>query len=436
MTSTPQTPGLLIHAKTLLTMPDAPAALDQAFGPGPEIFARDREITGALDDAAILVEGGKIAWFGPWDKRPKRTKRDETMLHIEAGLVTPGWIDCHTHAVFAGWRAEEFVLRNAGRPYVEILEAGGGILQTVEAVRQASKEELVQGLTRAVYEFVRRGVTTLEVKSGYGLTLEDERKQLLAIAEVQKEVPCELTACFLGAHAIPKEWRSDRQGYVDLLCQEMIPQVAEQGLAVFCDVFCDRGAFDATEARRILLAGKDHGLIARIHADEITDAGGAFVAAEVGATSADHLEHTTSEGLRAMVKAGVTGVLMPAVNLYLGTLDRLAPARELLALGGEVALATDYNPGSSPIYDMGWLLTLGATLYKMTPGEVLRAVTVGAAKALGRQDIGRIRQGAVANLVLLDAPSMNAVPYLAGANLIDAVIWGGEFVYWTESEEV
>jgi imidazolonepropionase len=423
----------LIHADQLLTMPEEADGLRE-YDPQADLHARDRELVGAIDDAGVFVKDGKIAWFGPFGERPEEANEVAT---IEAELVTPGWVDCHTHAVFAGERSDEFVLRNAGRPYVEILEEGGGILNSVDALREASTRELADLLVERVFDSVRAGVTTLEIKSGYGLTTSDELKTLKAIQMVaEQHVPCELVPCFLGAHAVPREYRDRREEYVDLVCEEMIPKVAEQGLADYCDVFCDRGAFSVDEARRILTTGQDHGLIARIHADELTDAGAARLAAEVGAASADHLEFTPDDAIEAMAEAGVVGVLMPAVNLFLGTTDHLAPARKLLDAGCEVAVATDFNPGSAMTQDLGLMLTLACTLYKMTPGEALRAATIGAAKALRRDDIGRIRKGLTANLTLLSVPSMNYVPYHFGTSHVSGVVQGGEFAYWTEQDTV
>lgn len=422
-----------IHAQQLLTMPEESDALHD-YDPQADLHARDREIVGAIDDAGVFVKDGQIEWFGPYAERTDEAKQAP---QIQADLVTPGWIDCHTHAVFAGERADEFVLRNAGRPYVEILEEGGGILNSVDALRRASTGELADALLERVFDSVRVGVTTMEVKSGYGLTTSDELKSLKAIqAVVDQDVPCELVPCFLGAHAIPREYRDRRGEYVDLVCEEMIPRVAEQELAKYCDVFCDRGAFTVDEARRILTTGQDHGLIARIHADELTDAGAARLAAEVGAASADHLEFTPDAAIEAMADAGVVGVLMPAVNLFLGTTDHLAPARKLLQAGCEVAVATDFNPGSAMTQDLGLMLTLACTLYKMTPGEALRAVTIGAAKALQRDDIGRIRTGVTANLTMLSVPSMTYVPYHFGTSHVSGVVQNGEFAYWTEQDTV
>lgn len=422
-----------IHAQQLLTMPEESDALHD-YDPQADLQARDREIVGAIDDAGVFVKDGQIEWFGPYSERTEEAKQAP---QIRAELVTPGWVDCHTHAVFAGERADEFVLRNAGRPYVEILEEGGGILNSVDALRRTSTSDLAQLLLDRVFDSVRVGVTTMEVKSGYGLTTSDELKSLKAIKQVvDQEVPCELVPCFLGAHAIPREYRDRRDEYVDLVCEEMIPKVAEEDLAQYCDVFCDRGAFTVDEARRILTTGQDHGLIARIHADELSDAGAARLAAEVGAASADHLEFTSDDAIDAMADAGVVGVLMPAVNLFLGTTDHLAPARKLLQAGCEVAVATDFNPGSAMTQDLGLMLTLACTLYKMTPGEALRSVTIGAAKALQRDDIGRIRTGQTANLTMLSVPSMTYVPYHFGTSHVSGVVQNGEFAYWTEQDMV
>ncbi|MGM0555446.1 MAG: imidazolonepropionase [Myxococcota bacterium] len=424
-----------IRANYLLTMPEDPAVLAE-YDPDGDIEGRDRELTGAIEDGGVLVEDNVIAWVGAWSDRPSAVDSEDVHV-IDAGVVTPGWIDCHTHAVFAGERADEFVRRNAGQDYGDILEAGGGILNTVDSVRQSSTTDLAEGLAKRVFESIRRGVTTLEVKSGYGLTTSDELKQLKAIQMViEDEVPIDLVPCFLGAHAIPREFRDDRDAYVDLVCEEMIPAVAEQGLADYCDVFCDRGAFTTDEAERILSTGIEYDLIPRIHADELSDAGAAQLAVEIGAASADHLEFTPDDVIAQMGDSGVTGVLMPAVNLFLGTTDHMAPARKLLNAGGEVALATDFNPGSAMTQDLGMVLTLGCTLYGLTPGEALRSVTIGAAKALQRDDIGRIREGATANLTLLDVPHPEYVPYHFGESHVNGVVWHGEFVYWTSEEHM
>lgn len=395
---------------------------------------RDREITGLIEDGGIWVRDGEVAWVGPWNDRPKGA-RNERLPLMQTGVAMPGWIDCHTHSVFAGERSDEYVLRNAGRPYVEILEAGGGILNTVDAVRQTSKRDLTDTLRERIYEFVKRGVTLVEVKSGYGLATEDELKCLRAVKAAAEDLPCELTGCFLGAHAIPRNYRDRRDDYVDLVCEEMIPRVAEENLAAYCDVFCDRGAFTVDEARRVLETGREHGLIARIHADELTDAGAARLAAEIGAASADHLEFTSDDAIEAMAEAGVVGVLMPAVNLFLRTMDHAAPARKLLDAGCEIAIATDFNPGSAMTQDLALMTTLGCAIYQLTPGEALRSITVGAAKALRRDDVGSIEVGQRANLTLLAVPGHRTVPYHFGHNHVEAVVYDGQFVFWTEGPE-
>ena len=432
MSQQPAPDTFLIRADQLLTMPEAPPEL-AAYEPDADLMARDAAITGLIKDAGLLVQRGEVAWFGPWDARPEAA-RHKRMPTMHVGVCTPGWVECHTHSVFAGERAHEFMLRNAGRSYLSLLEAGGGILRTVEATRQASLEALTASLVERAYEFVRRGVTTLEVKTGYGLSLKDEIKCLEAIRDAQAEVPCELVPCLLAAHAIPPEHRHDRARYVALVCHEIIPEVAQRGLAASCDVFCDQGAFTLAEAEQILRAAKAAGLGLRIHADEIAHLGAARMAAELGATSADHLEHTPPEHLRVMAQHQTVGVLMPIVNLFLGTTGHLAPARQLLQAGGELALSTDFNPGSAMSQDLGLVLNLACTLYKLTPGEALRGVTLGAAKALGRADLGRIRLGQRAHLTLLDSPHMAHIPYFVGHNAVAGVIRDGQFVYWTEAE--
>ncbi len=420
----------VIRAKQALTMPKDCDQL-RTYEADGALQRRDDRLVGLIEDAAVVIDDETIDWIGPWEDRP-RSLRSRDVQVLTSDVVMPGWIDCHTHAVFAGERSDEFMWRNAGKEYVEILEAGGGILNTVDAVRQASTESLEQTLIGRCLESIRQGVTTLEVKSGYGLTTSDELKSLKAVAGVQPEVPCELVPCFLGAHAVPRNFRGRRQDYVDLVCQEMIPEVAKQGLADYCDVFCDRGAFDAEEARRILEVGREHGMIARVHADEITDAKAAMMAAEIGAASADHLEHTGDDAIEAMADAGVVAVLMPAVNLFLGTLDDLAPARKLLDAGCEVALATDFNPGSAMTQDLGTILMLGCTLYGLTPGEALRSITAGAAAALRRDDIGGLRAGTRADVACFAVPHYRYLPYHFGTSHAEAVIYRGDFAYWTD----
>ncbi len=422
----------VVRAAQLLTMPfDAPSL--PHYDP-TRIEDRDREITGLIEDGCVFVKKGEVAFVGPWADRPQAAKDDKLPL-METKVGMPGWVECHTHAVFAGHRADEFVLRNAGRPYVEILEAGGGILNTMQALRKTNEAELSQSLMTHVLEFVRQGVTTVEVKSGYGLSRKHELKSLRAVKSVAGDAPCEVVGTFLGAHAFPPEHRSNPEAYVDIVCNDMIPAVAEEQLADYVDVFCDRGAFDVEQSRRVLETGREHGMIPRIHADEITNAGAARLAAEIGCASADHLEFTPDQDIEAMAEAGVTAVLMPAVNLFLGTIDHMARGRFILNSGCEVALSTDFNPGSAMTYDLGMMTTFGCTLYKFTPGESLRAVTAGAAKAMARDDIGTIKVGTRANLALFDVPDYKYIPYHFGASHVEATIQDGQFVFWTDATD-
>lgn len=394
---------------------------------------RDADIVGLRENATVHIEGGRIRSVGPLGDVAKKVRNRATL--VECGVVVPGFIDCHTHTVFAGSRHEEFTLRNLGAEYLDILEAGGGILSTVEATRQTKKRALAASLVERCYEATRRGITTMEVKSGYGLALDHELKQLRAIEMARPEVLVDLEATFLGAHVVPASHRDRREDYIDSLIHEMIPQVAERGLARFVDVFCDKGAFDQAESRRILRAGMEHGLIPRIHADELTHAGAAELAAEVGAASADHLEFVSDAAVAGMRDAGVVAVLLPGVNLFLG-MERYAPARKLLTEGVDVALATDFNPGTSPTQDLGLILTLACTGYGMTPGEVLRGVTASAAKALRLEDRGTLEAGQRADLTVLDVDDYWQVPYLAGRSHVEGVIRAGELVYWVSGSEI
>lgn len=416
-------------------MPEAPADLHRQLPRGDALFERDEQITGAIDDGGILIDNGQIAWVGRWDERPDPSGQKPPVF--ETGLVTPGWIDCHTHSVFAGERAHEYVLRNTGQSYADILESGGGILETVDHTRRADVDALTDTLEDRVTDFITQGITTLEVKSGYGLELETELRQLEAIRRVRHndQIHCELVPCFLGAHAIPTEYANKRTDFIERVCKKMIPAAAEktdggEPLAEYCDVFCDQSAFSAAEAERILEAGREHGLTGRMHVDELAETDGVRVACRMGIASADHLEYTDPELFEQMAQAGVTGVLMPAVNLTLGTTDKMAKARQMLSEGVDIALSTDFNPGSAPTQDLTLVLSLACTLYGLTPGEALRAVTIGAARALERTDIGRIREGGIADLTLLDTQNMMHVPYHLGANHVVGVVKDGQFAYW------
>ena len=373
-----------------------------------------------LRDAWILCEEGRILSLGSGEPPVTEAKR----IDAEGLLVTPGLVDAHTHLIFGGWRQNELALKLRGASYLDILAAGGGILSTVKATREATEDELFDKAWDALDEMMDLGVTTVEAKSGYGLDLETEQKQLRVIRRLDEEHPLDLAATFLGAHALPTEYKNDREGYLHLLCEEAIPRVAEEKLAEFCDVFCETGVFSAEESRRILEAGKRYGLIPKIHADEIDPIGGSQLTKEVGAISAEHLIVCPPEGIAAMADAGTVACCLPATSFYLGS--TFAPVRDMIAAGVPVALASDFNPGSCPSLNLQFVMNLGCLRYKMTPEEVLTAVTLNAAAAVGRAErIGSLEPGTLADLVIWDAPDLDFICYRMGSNLARLVIKKG-----------
>ena len=373
-----------------------------------------------LKNAWVLCEAGKIAAVGE-GPAPKA----ERIVDAHQKLVTPGLVDAHTHLIFGGWRQNELGLKLHGVTYLEILARGGGILSTVRATRAATEEELADKARAALDEMLRLGVTTVEAKSGYGLDLETELRQLRAIRRLDEEHPVDLAATFLGAHAVPEEYKQDREGYIRLLCEEAIPAVAKEKLAEFCDVFCETGVFSAEESRRILEAGKKHGLIPKIHADEIDPIGGSELTEAVGAISAEHLIVCPPAGIEAMARAGTVACCLPATSFYLGS--TFAPVRDMIRAGVPVALASDFNPGSCPSLNLQFVMNLGCLKYRMTPEEVLTAVTLNAAAAINRADhIGSIEEGKQADLVIWDAPDLDYVCYRLGSNLAERIVKKGE----------
>jgi imidazolonepropionase len=358
-----------------------------------------------IADAALVWEGEHIAWLGSERELPARY---HTMERRDANrrLVTPGLVDCHTHLVFAGFREAEFVRRIAGESYLEIARAGGGIRATMDATRAASRAELVDKALPVLREMAALGVTTVEVKSGYGLTYEDELKLLEAVAELGARQPLELVPTLLAAHVVPPEYVHDRAGYVRLVIERLIPEVARRKLAAFCDVFVENTAFTCDEARDILEAGLRHGLGAKLHADQLSEGGGAELAAELGAKSADHLEHASDAALARMAACGVVAVCLPLASLF--TFEPALAARRVLSHGVRVAVATDFNPGSAPSYHLPMALLLACTLSRLTPHEALKGATLYAAQALGlEQRLGSLEPGKQADFALHDAPSAN-----------------------------
>jgi len=348
---------------------------------------------------------GRISWIGAERDLPAAYASAE---RIDAGgrLVIPGLIDCHTHLAFAGWRADEFVQRIQGRSYLEISRSGGGILSTVRATRAAGQKDLVHRAKGFLREMLALGITTVECKSGYGLDEENELKLLRVYGRLAAEQPVRVVPTFLGAHVVPPEFRDRREEYLELLIQRMIPRVARERLAAFCDVFVEDSAYSVTEAREILRAAAAQGLRAKLHADQLTSGGGAELAVEVNAVSADHLEFISEAGIRAMAEAEVVAVGLPLATVYLN--QPPFPARRLIEVGVPVAIATDFNPGSAPSFHLPFALTLACTLLRMTPSEALKGATIHAARAVGLEhDIGSLEPGKLADFAVLDASDVD-----------------------------
>jgi len=393
--------------------------------------SREDSGLGMIQNGALAVRRGRILWVGRTEEISGKfsLSRDGREIDAAGKVVMPGLIDAHTHLVFAGSRENEFEQRIQGLSYQEIAERGGGILSTVEATRHSSFDELLSLGARRLDRMLSMGVTTVEAKSGYGLSLQDEMKILRVMKALRENHPVELVPTFLGAHTFPKEFREDRARYVDLLTQEMIPQVAQESLAEFCDVFCEEKAFTLAESKKILETGKQYGLKPKIHADQLSSGGGAELAAEVGAYSADHLEFASPEGIRKMAETGVTAVLLPGASFFL-SMQKYPPAREMIEQGVAVSLATDLNPGSSMTESLPMIMTMGCTMYRLLPREVIQATTIHAAKSMGRQrEIGSLEVGKQADLLALDIPNYRYFPYHFGVDHVETVIKKGTIVY-------
>lgn len=370
-----------------------------------------------LNNAWVLAEDGIIAAVGQGEPPCGA----EQIIDGAGRLATPGLADAHTHLIFGGWRQDELADKLHGVPYLDILARGGGILSTVRATRAATEAELLEKGRRALLEMQRFGVTACEAKSGYGLETETELRQLRVIRQLGQECAMDLAPTLLGAHALPPEYQADREGYLRLLCEEMIPRAAAEGLARFCDVFCEEGVFTAEESRRILLAGKAHGLLPKLHADEIHPIGGSQLAGELGAVSAEHLIVCPEEGMDSMARSGVIACLLPCTSLYLGA--SFAPARRLVEKGVAIAIATDFNPGSCPCLNLQLAMSLGCLYYRLTPEEVLTAVTLNGAAAMGLAGrLGSVEPSKQCDLALWDAPDLNYLCYRMGSNLCTSVI--------------
>lgn len=379
------------------------------------------DLVGVIRDAAVAIETSAVAWVGPEAELPDRFRNRET---LDAGgrAAIPGFVDAHTHMVFAGDRADEFARRLRGESYADILANGGGIHATVEATRAAGMEELVASASALALRMLRQGTTTAEIKSGYGLDTETERRMLEVALAVGEETPLDVVPTFLGAHVVARG--VDRAEYVDLVIEEMLPACAP--LARYCDVFCDEGAFTVDESRRLLAAAATHGLGARVHAEQLAHTGAARLAAEVGAASADHLDHATEEDAVGLRDSGTVAVLLPGASLSMRTPH--PPARMLWDVGVTVALATDCNPGSSFVESMPLVVALGALEIGLTPEEATWAATRGGALALEMPNRGWLGEGTAGDLVLLDAPSHLHLTYRPGTALTWQVVKGGRLI--------
>jgi imidazolonepropionase len=399
-------------------------------GSTPRRGAQQRQVL-RLRGAEVLCSDGRIAFAGTAEERRRTLGELPAVPRLDGrgGTLVPGFVDPHTHLPWAGSREGEFADRLAGRTYQEIAAGGGGILSTVAATRAAAEGDLVAAVSRRLDLMLAWGTTTAEAKSGYGLSLDGELKQLRAIRRAAAGHAVELVPTLLAAHEVPAELRHDRRRFLDLVCEEIVPAAAAAGLARFCDVFCEHGVFDAAESRRVLEAGVRAGLAPRLHADEFVDSGGAELAAELGALSADHLIAVSPAGIEALAGAGVTAVLLPGTSFFLMK-HRYAPARRLIEAGVPVALATDCNPGSSHTESMPMILVLAVFELGLSIEESLTAATLNAACCLGLgAEIGSIEVGKRADLALLDAPNLLHLAYHYGINPVAAVIKGGRQVH-------
>ncbi len=385
---------------------------------------------GIIRQGALAARRGKIVWVGPTTEllSAVRPMAFSKLIDAYGKTVMPGFVDPHTHLVFAGSREHEFAMRIQGKSYQEIAAAGGGINTTVATTRKASKQELKFLAKKRLSGMLTLGTTTVEAKSGYGLDLETELKMLEVIQELSGEGPLTIIPTFMGAHEIPPEFRQSPEAYVDLVVTRMIPEVAQRKLARFCDVFCETGVFSVEQSERILRAAQSVGLEPRVHADELTDLGGAAMAARTKARTADHLLHANDDGIRQMAEAGVIAVLLPGTAYFLH-LERYARARDMIGAGVPVALATDFNPGSCMTESMPLILNMACTQMRMLPAEAITAATINAAWAIGEEDrAGSLEVGKQADFLVLDAPGHEHLCYHFGVNLVETVVKNGKVV--------
>lgn len=400
------------------------AELVTCTGKGPKAGAAMSDL-GIIADGAVLVENGIITKVG----RTSELAADKASQVIDAAgkCVMPGFIDSHTHFVFGGYRAEEFSWRLRGDTYMQIMERGGGIANTVRATQSASKEQLKDLAKHRLNAMLAMGITTVEGKSGYGLDLDTELKQLEVMAELKQEQPVDIVTTYMGAHAVPPEYKGRSSEFIDFILEQVLPIVADRKLAAFCDVFCEKGVFSVEDSRRLLLAANKLGLKSKIHADEIVQIGGAELAAELSAVSADHLLQASDEGIAQMAKKQVVATLLPATAFSLK--ESYARGRDMIDRGVPVALATDFNPGSCFTQSIPLVIALAALYMKMSPAEIITALTINAAAAVDRADtIGSLEPGKQADIIILEHPSHLFLPYNVGMNIVETVIKKGKVV--------
>lgn len=407
---------LLIHNISLLQTPVGSVSLRGSMQGENRKYRR----------ASVLIEGETILAIAE-DGAQIDCPQDVERLDAGGAFVTPGWVDAHTHLVFGGWRQHEIPLKLKGASYLEILQAGGGILDTVRQTRAMSEEELFSRAMGFLDEQLRFGVTTTEIKSGYGLDLENELKQLRVIQRLQRAHAMDVVATCMAAHAVPPEFSGRTDEYVDYVCTTILPRVAQENFARYCDVFCETGVFSVEQSRRVLKAAQKYGLGLKIHADEIDAIGGAILAGELGAVSAEHLIATDDSGISALASGNVIACLLPQTSLYLG--KPFARAREMIAQGVAVAVASDFNPGSCPSLNLQLSANLAYLRYRMTPEETLTALTLNAACAIGLGErIGTIEPGKQADLTLWNADGMEMLCYRMGTNQVKTVVKRGKVV--------
>lgn len=396
--------------------------------PGHPLTGQEMKEATIIEDGYLALKDGLIMALGSGQPDASLIGPETVVRSYEGKIATPGIIDCHTHLVYGGSREHEFAQKLAGVPYLDILAQGGGILSTVRATRAASFDNLYQKSKRLLDYMLLHGVTTVEAKSGYGLDWETEKRQLDVVAALEKDHPIDLVSTFMAAHAIPEEYKGNAKAYLDEIVEQMLPEVKKENLAEFCDIFCEKNVFTAEESRYLLSKAKELGFKLRIHADEIASIGGVDVAAELGAISAEHLMMATDEGIAKMSQAGVIGNLLPATTFSLME-DTYAPARKMIDAGMAITLSTDSNPGSCPTANMQFVMQLGCFMLRLTPIEVLNAVTINAAYSVNRQErVGSLTVGKEANIAIFDAPNIDYPLYFFATNLIHQVYKKGQLV--------